>query len=94
MLALILLLLFYLFILKFKRHLALFKLVVIVNTYDWKCLSVEKSWSGFSVVCRATQPAGWWTEKENMSENVTEITIAWLASLSPSVAKVKDSILK
>lgn len=83
-----------LFILKFKRHLALFKLVVTVNTHVWKCLSVEKSWLGFSVVCRATQPAGWWTEKENMSENVTEITIAWLASLSPSVAKVKDSILK
>lgn len=29
-----------------------------------------------------------------MAENVTDITIAWLASLFPCVDAVKDSILK
>lgn len=46
------------------------------------------------LVGQALQLSGRTTEKENVSENVTDITIAWLASLSPSMAPVKDSILK
>lgn len=36
------------------------------------------------LVCQSPQPAGWWkdAERANMSQNVTDITIAWLASLS------------